>query len=163
MKTRFDFVTNSSSSSFILGFQNREEAIKTITDEMSAKLRAYSLLLSEVINAEPVDKEALFRRLTERVDWSIRYDILYDDDIWAWLDATGCKTRSEFEETEKYKELFETEKDWKLKTYDQIMKTPFVIEVEHGNDCCADDWEASVELERILPKEHYTMEAISHH
>lgn len=164
MKTRFDFVTNSSSSSFILGFKSREEAIGKISESLSTTIQAYAKLLQDIVDAEPVDKHDLLQRLEDRVEWAARYEVLYGDLGDAWMElAPKGKTRSDFELTKEFKEAVEREKSWMRASHNLIEETPFVIELEYGSDCGYENYTASCELEKILPDKHYVLETISHH
>ena len=166
MKTRFDFVTNSSSSSFILGFQSREDALTRVSEEMAASIRAYALLLKNISEAEPVDKQEVVNRLMDRVDWETKHEILDSGEVDYWLFTHNYEvSRRDFEETERYKQLFECTKDWKETQYEHILKKPFVIELEYGNDADAanEDYKASVDLESFLEKQGYTMAVLNYH
>lgn len=163
MKTRFDFVTNSSSSSFILGFRSRDAAIEEVSDSLSAMIRAYSKLLEDVVNAKPVDKEELIQDLEENMKWSCRREALYGDDADRWLAEHNWEmTRSDYEKTDEYKRAIKIIEGRERFVHEEIRETPFVIQLSYGSDV-GDDVIASMALEGLLEGEAFTIKAISHH
>lgn len=76
MKLRSDFVTNSSSSSFVLGFKNEE----SIHDECIDAFKEYSpellgILLQDVDTNKHQTKEQIIKAMKEDLWWSAQFEL----------------------------------------------------------------------------------------
>ncbi len=82
MKIRIDFVTNSSSSSFILAFKSKEDATMAITESLKDNPMALGYVLRDVIESEPLSEEQLQERLTEEAESYAYTKMHFGDGGW---------------------------------------------------------------------------------
>ena len=80
MKIRSDFVTNSSSSSFILGFTS-ENRIKDELLKDSMSILVEHIVLDDVLKAEKFGKEKVEKIIREELSYVARY---------RWLQLRFC-------------------------------------------------------------------------
>lgn len=156
MKIRTDYVTNSSSSSFILGFKDKD----TIREEILSGFPGWAMnrvgrVIDDVNNAEKFDKDEAINRVREGLQWTVRWDI---EELYRR--RTGCSYADSMDYVETTEGRAEIEKrlDNMINNLRKDMedKTIFV-EVEYDDHCNAD-------LEHdIMPKAECTIKRISHH
>ena len=68
MKIRTGFVTNSSSSSFILAFKNMEDGVQEIIKELKFNKTALGQVLTDFIESDPINLDIL-KKLFEFTDY----------------------------------------------------------------------------------------------
>lgn len=162
MKLRLDFVTNSSSSSFILGFRDKEDGIRQIASLMLTEdHNAVVELMLDFVNAEPMTPEELVQEVDD--DFYLPYNISenarkkwfanhpeykYPKDVDVWWDS------------DEYKSLFQSEKEKEQKRLmDAVSKYPYLVRLEY-----CDHTDVGCELEHeILPDADFTVDWESHH
>lgn len=73
MKIRTDFVTNSSSSSFILGFKNEKSIVTEIAE--NTPYDYVGQLLKDVKEADRMTREEVIEELKEGGRWDVEYEL----------------------------------------------------------------------------------------
>lgn len=103
MKMRVGHVTNSSSSSFILGFKNEDSIAKTLVDDNTYGY--FETIYRDCLEAEKMDLETMLNNYKKEIESHIYWEI-----IWEYEDKHGRFSWGEireFEKTDEFKELYE--------------------------------------------------------
>ena len=162
MKLRLDFVTNSSSSSFILGFKDYDDGVSKIQKLAATEdPMAVATLLRDFEETSPVTPEQLLQEVDN--DFYPPYSVLkregkawfskhpeyqYPKDVDAWWDSEEYRLLLQSEEKK--------EKDRLLK---KVSQYPYLVRLEYE-----DHTDVGCELEHeILPDADFTVEVVSHH
>lgn len=159
MKIRSDFVTNSSSSSFIVAFSKGDrDYINNVlsSDPNMPKSRSLSWLIDDII-LNQVSKEKAIKDYPDAVHYLARYEVQDDierfhrftySQMYDWIDSH----KEEFD-----KMVEDKIQKWTAELTEKLKDKEFVsiIEISDHDDC---------ELEHdIMPKLACTMDRISHH
>lgn len=171
MKIRSDFVTNSSSSSFILAFENKEDGLSKIA-LMTKKFGSdyVAQLLNDFANAESIPYEQLFERFEEEFDCVAYYELCYGDGGWwssdkptfeqQWMDTHPGADRYAFRESAEFKAECKKLKDKMFNDFlKEIGDRHFLVELEYE-----DHTDVGSALEHdILPQCDFTAHRFTHH
>lgn len=85
MKIRTDFVTNSSSSSFILGFTNEDNIKYELVDGFNDwEMHYYNRVFNDVNDAQRLTKEEVISKFYEELEWNAAYVVAKRKGIDFW-------------------------------------------------------------------------------
>ena len=106
-KVRNGFVTNSSSSSFILGFKDEDNIAKTLADDNTCDY--FEIIYHDCLEAEKMDIETMLNNCREDIYWDAFYDLKYSlENRMNWDEIF------EFTKTNEFKKFVEEETDKRI-------------------------------------------------
>ena len=159
MKFRTDFVTNSSSSSFILGFTSKDnietELLNKATSESSKLLN--TVVLKDVLEAEQFDAEEVEKRI--RDNYSIRAKWYIEDLYRRKTNCSYLESRDYVDTDEGKKEVEQFIQNIVNDVLEQIYfkELKVFVEVSYSDHCDS-------ELEHhIMPNIPVTLVTFNHH
>ena len=159
MKVRSDFVTNSSSSSFILGFasaDNVENELKNGFPEWATKY--FGTVVNDVCQTEQFDKEEAIKRIRDEMQYSARWKVEE-----YYRRRTGCSYSEamDYVETEKgQKEVENYLEEIVNNAISKMADKSVFVEVSYSDN----DGGYFSELEHeIMPSVESTIIRFSHH
>ena len=102
MKFRCDFVTNSSSSSFILAFSSEEKISSDIRQKLAwlENNEYFNAVYNDCMNAEKMNFEQMLETARREMKWIVRFDIKEqaEDNSMNYRDVIAWSKSPEFEE-----------------------------------------------------------------
>lgn len=154
MKIRSDFVTNSSSSSFVVAFKDKDCISKDLRSEsLLNEERIYNLI--EKINKGEMSKEAILESFEDQIKWNAKYAVEQEiEDRMGYRAAWDWMKDNQKELDNRTKEII---KQWKDDLINKLegMKFFSIINISDHHDG---------ELEHnIMPYLGCCMYRISHH
>lgn len=168
MKFRSDFVTNSSSSSFLLAFQSKEDGIAQISDMTKRYGSDYiGTLLKDFIDAEPLRMEDVRERFRDDIEGDVEWDMSFGRGGWGtgefrlkWFSEHPGATGADYYESEERKKELERRMDAEFKRIEaDIVDLSYLVELEYE-----DHSDAGSELEHeILPCQSFTVRRFNRH
>lgn len=154
MKIRNGFVTNSSSSSFVLGFKNEN----SIAEELASdNIFAYfKRIYMDCMEAKKMTLEEVLECYEKDNKWNVRFDIECKSPksrMMTWNE------QCEWIKTKEYEDMCEKEMQRRVSTLKEKCKDKNVfVMIDYGDDCGDGDLE-----HRVVPGLNCCMTRISHH
>lgn len=180
MKIRSDFVTNSSSSSFILAFKDKEDGFSQIIKELSYNPEALGEVLKDFNEAKPINFEKFinsenpedfegyeeYEEIIANIEAEISEKLLYRNGWEAsyfrqeWEKNNPDKKSCGIYDSPEYKEKMKQLMDKEIKEFlEGIKNTPYVVELEYE-----DHYRIGSELEHdILPNCEFVYKIFNYH
>lgn len=171
MKVRGDFVTNSSSSSFILAFKDKEDGLSQIADMSHRYGSDYvGRLLADFQNATPIPFENIKAHCMEEFECDASYILSYGGGGWwnsekdtfrkRWEAEHPGATYADYYKSEEYQsELRRLTDQYASDLIEKIGGCRYLIELEYE-----DHTDVGSTLEHdILPDCEFTVRRFSHH
>lgn len=165
MKIRSDYVTNSSSSSFILSFKDEESVYNTLKEQFpkyiengwSAGENWYLCqLLNEIEEADRLTENNI-KEIVDDESWDVRWDI---EDELERKGMSYSEVRDFLKTTEGEKMIADACKEKFEKIMNKIGNNKVIVQVEHGD---GGEGEDGVLEHEILPNLDCTAVRFSHH
>lgn len=152
MKIRTDFVTNSSSSSFLLAFKNVEEVIKILKEEIPDCYSAHREELLEEIAESVQSKEEILLEYREDIYWAC---------LWELEKELGYRYSRDAREQPWFKEKLQNKINQRvIKLEKDLEDKEIIVSVEHGD---SGEGEDGILEHEILPYLSCTFARISNH
>lgn len=170
-KIRSDFVTNSSSSSFILAFSDKEDGFNQILGLSEHASDGCVLeLLNAFRNAEPIPIQNVDEHFDDDIEDDAYWRLDFGTGSWwsrnkdtfqnRWLNAHPGSNIRDYHNSVEYKDAMSEKKSEILSDIiDKIGDRRYIVELEFGDH---DDVGAELEHE-VLPRADFTVTSFNHH
>lgn len=164
MKIRRDFVTNSSSSSFLLAFKDKDDGIVQIASMIGEYgSNTIATLLEDFANANPIPYEDVLERVSRYIKTDVWWSLCYSGRTSArdiWLENNPGKRIWDYGDSEEFK------KDSDIRTEEindallrDIGDNRYIVELEYE-----DHTRVGSDLEHeILPTAPFVVKIFNHH
>lgn len=166
MKIRADYVTNSSSSSFILSFKDENSIYKTLKNQFPKDIETgwsygnngyLGQLLSEIEDADRLTEEDI-KKIVEDESWSIQWKL--EKKLENEKNMSYSELRDFFETSEGSRLIDDACIDEFNRIMEKIGNDKVIVEVEHGD---GGEGEDGILEHEILPSLDCTKIRFSHH
>lgn len=153
MKIRKGFVTNSSSSSFILGFKSKE-SIKEELQKENLEEEYFEEILRDVTEAAKLDREDVLEGYSEEIYYQTLWEI--EDSLYVPYDK-----KFEIRETKEFQDKLNKAITDKVSELEEDMQGYSVfVEINYSDE---DGFKYSTLEHHIAPNMNCCLAAISHH
>ena len=171
MKIRSDFVTNSSSSSFLLAFDSKEDAIAKLIKHLSWNTDALGCVIRDITEASAMTEEEIAERLDDEAGSYAYWIIHFGEGSWwsstkdtwekRWMDKHPDAKRLDMREDPEYQAEYNRLKDkFKADILPKLQGKAFICELEYSDN----DGLLFSELEHdIMPTVPGLVKSFSHH
>lgn len=166
MKYRCDFVTNSSSSSFLLAFASKDDGTTQIANmDVYAEIR--DTLLRDFLGADPISPEDIESRFHDEMCYSVDHLVDCASDYWHdsqfkldWIAShLDAKPYDYYQSPERKAKIEALANEEMKELKDEIAGRPYLVEIEYE-----DHTRVGADLEHeILPYQSFTVRRFSHH
>lgn len=171
MKIRQDFVTNSSSSSFILAFNNKDKAIQEIASLAYEYPDAIGYLLRDIQDTKPLTTDELNEILFNEADEYAYIQMCIGSGCWCSEDKPTfqnlflkkhpeCSLSDMYKHPEYLAERKRIVEEYVAKIKNKIGKNSYIVKLDYSDN----DGEIFSELEHeIMPNAPGVVAEFSHH
>lgn len=171
MKVRNDFVTNSSSSSFVLAFRNKEDGVSTISKLKDLFGESYvNKLLTDFMEQDPIPLENLSKEIDIDLYGDAYSYLCFRDRYWwtsgekpfkdRWMEKHPGAKYADFVQSVEFNEAMEETKNKFLsEIIKEIGDRKYVVTLEYSDETSTG---GTIEHE-ILPECDFTVRRFSNH